>query len=107
MRSPSLTIPRSLPSAATTGTALIRLDTKVLATSRIDASGLTVTTFVTITSAAFIVQFPAGKRPCGLRFPDRFAARIMIENADPPRSLGLLRTRRERPHQSAAMNSRR
>src|SRR3974377_1950864 len=54
MRSPSLMIPTSLPVSSTTGTALIRLSTSVLATSLTVEYGFTVTTGATMTSRAFM-----------------------------------------------------
>ena len=58
IKSPSLTIPNSSPRSLTTGTALMRRRRRISATCRTLASGSTVTTFVVITSAAFITNTP-------------------------------------------------
>src|SRR6516225_9385453 len=58
MRSPSLTIPRSSPCSSITGTALIRLARRILATSSTRAFGRTLMTEQTITSAAFMMPAP-------------------------------------------------
>src|SRR6516162_1566921 len=58
MRSPSLTIPRSSPCPSITGTALIRLARRILATSSTRAFGRTLMTEQTITSASFMMPAP-------------------------------------------------
>ena len=55
-RSPSLTMPSSLPDASTTGSALIRLASICSAASLAVASGAMVTTWVVMISAAFILS---------------------------------------------------
>src|SRR6516225_4821509 len=64
IKSPSLTIPTKSPPFDTTGTALTRFSSRVSATFSIEHSGPTVTTVVTMTSAAFISAIPvADERP--------------------------------------------
>src|SRR4249919_3753855 len=55
MRSASLMIPTRLPASSTTGSALIRFASSISAISFTETSGWTVMTFVTMTSAAFIL----------------------------------------------------
>src|SRR5215510_16036002 len=62
MRSPSLTIPRSSPCSSITGTALMRLARRMLATSSTRALGRTLMTAQTITSAAFMSHTPLVRR---------------------------------------------
>jgi hypothetical protein len=63
MRSPSLTIPRMRRSSLMTGTALIRRSRKRAAMALTGMSGPTDTTFVVMTSFAFIGLLRVGSRP--------------------------------------------
>src|SRR5262249_55087996 len=65
IKSPSLTMPTTLPSAATTGTPLMRLACRIWAISATEVSGPTVTTSRVMTSATVSTAVPPSIRSAG------------------------------------------